>query len=203
MRTPATAYRTACVDQPSEATDLMPAMTGMTVPRASTELSQSNRAERAPRDSGRRNGALTRSRSMTGRLMRNTEPHQKCSSSTPLMIGPTVTPAVRATDQIATALVRSASSWKRLRISARVDGIRVAPAIPSTARAAMSISADLRVRREEGRRAERDGADEQQPTPADPVADRAHREEQPGEDEPVDVEDPQLLRRRWAAGPGR
>ena len=79
---------------------------------------------------------------MAGRLMRNTEPHQKCSSSTPLMIGPTVTPAVRAADQIATALVRSASSWKRLRISASVDGISVAPAIPSTARAAMSISAD-------------------------------------------------------------
>ena len=51
----------------------------------------------------------------------------------------------------------------------------------------------LRISREERRRAERHRADEQQPAAADPVADRAHREEQAGEDEPVDVEDPQLL----------
>ena len=133
---------------------------------------------------------------MTGRLMRNTEPHQKCSSSTPLMIGPTVTPAVRATDQIATALVRSASAWKRLRISARVDGIRVAPAIPSTARAAMSISADCAYAARRDAALNATAPIEQQPTPADPVAERAHRQEQPGEDEPVDVEDPQLLGRR-------
>ena len=53
-----------------------------------------------------------------------------------------VTPPVSAADQIATALVRSASSWNRLRMRARVEGMRVAPATPSTARAAMSISAD-------------------------------------------------------------
>ncbi len=58
------------------------------------------------------------------------------------MIGPTVMPPVKAADQIATALVRSASCGKRLRISARVDGISVAPPMPRTARAAMSISAD-------------------------------------------------------------
>ena len=79
---------------------------------------------------------------MTGMLTRNTEPHQKCSSSTPLMIGPTITPAVRTADQMATALVRSASSTNTVRTSARVEGINVAPATPSSARAAMSISAD-------------------------------------------------------------
>ena len=137
---------------------------------------------------------MARSRTMAGRLMRNTEPHQKCSSSTPLMIGPTVTPAVRAADQIATALVRSTSSWNRLRMRARVDGIRVAPAIPSTARAAMSISADCAYA------ASSDAAlnatapmssSRRRPmrSPTEPIV------EQAGEHEPVDVEDPRLLRR--------
>ena len=80
-----------------------------------------------------------------------------------------------------------------LRISASVDGIRVAPAMPSSARAAISSLGAVRVGGEHRGRAERGGADQQQPAAADPVAERAHRDQQAGEDEAVDVEDPQLL----------
>jgi hypothetical protein len=43
--------------------------------------------------------------------------------------------------QIPIATVRWPSSWNMLRISDRVEGAIVAPAIPSSARAAISISA--------------------------------------------------------------
>ncbi len=43
--------------------------------------------------------------------------------------------------QIPIAKVRWPASWNMLRISDRVDGISVAPATPSTARVAISISA--------------------------------------------------------------
>ena len=39
------------------------------------------------------------------------------------------------------ATVRCCGSWNMLRISDRVDGARVAPAMPSSARVAISISA--------------------------------------------------------------
>ncbi len=78
---------------------------------------------------------------MAGTLMRKTEPHQKWFSITPLSTEPRAMPPVMAPDQMATACPRCLSSWKRLRTRASVEGIRVAPPMPSRTRAAMSISA--------------------------------------------------------------
>lgn len=83
----------------------------------------------------------TRTRTaITGRLIRKTEPHQKCSSRKPPTTGPTAVPAEAVAPQMPMARLRSRGSWKRLRIRASVAGIRVAPATPSSARATISIS---------------------------------------------------------------
>jgi hypothetical protein len=47
---------------------------------------------------------------------------------------------------------------------------------------------------EHGRAAERGGPDQQEPAAADPVAERAHRDQRARHHEPVDVDDPQQLR---------
>ena len=72
---------------------------------------------------------------------RNTEPHQKCASSTPLSTGPRPTPAVITPVQVPIAWPRWRLSWNRVRIIDMVDGINVAPAMPSRARAAISSPA--------------------------------------------------------------
>lgn len=79
---------------------------------------------------------------MTGTLMRNTEPHQKCSSSHPPTSGPSAAPPVAPADQIAIARVRWRASRNMPRMSDRVEGMRVAPATPSRARAAISTSGE-------------------------------------------------------------
>ncbi len=71
-------------------------------------------------------------------FIRNTEPHQKRSSSAPPTTGPSAAPAVAAAPQMPIAVARSRSSGKRPRISDRVDGMIVAPATPSSARARIS-----------------------------------------------------------------
>lgn len=81
------------------------------------------------------------SRTIAGTPSRKTEPHQKCSSSTPPTIGPTIAPTVKQPAQMPIASERWRLSVNRLLISASVDGASVAPAIPSSARAAMSMSA--------------------------------------------------------------
>ena len=50
-------------------------------------------------------------------------------------------PPVMTPDQMPIAFARWPGSREHVRISAIVDGIRVAPPMPSTARAAISISA--------------------------------------------------------------
>jgi len=91
------------------------------------------------------------------------------------------------------ATVRCSGSRNRVRISARVEGARVAPATPSSARAAISISALVEnaasIDATEGGR-----TDQQQPATADQIAHRPHREQKPGDHEPVEVDDPQQLR---------
>ena len=62
-----------------------------------------------------------------------------------------------------------------LRISDSVDGASVAPATPSSARVAISISALVEKAASTEASAEHGGADQQQPPAADPVAERAHR----------------------------
>ncbi len=77
---------------------------------------------------------------MIGMLSRNTEPHQKCAKSAPPTSGPIALPASRLVIHAEIAIVRCCASRNMLRINDRVDGIRVAPAMPSSARAAISIS---------------------------------------------------------------
>ena len=77
---------------------------------------------------------------MTGRAIRKTEPHQKCSRSTPPTTGPMALPAENAEIQIAMALARCPGCLNMLKMSERVEGAIVAPAMPSSARLAMSIS---------------------------------------------------------------
>ena len=125
--------------------------------------------------------------------MRNTEPHQKCSSRTPPTIGPMALPAENAEIQTATARERWPGSWNMLKMSDRVDGARVAPAMPRAARLAMSISGVVENAASDRQRAERRRADEQQLAPADAVAERAHGHEEAGDHEPVDVDDPEQL----------
>ena len=74
---------------------------------------------------------------MTGTLMRKTLPHQKCSSSTPPTRGPRAVPPELPADQTAMAVVRWREPGKMLRMRERVEGMIVAPLIPSRARATM------------------------------------------------------------------
>ena len=73
--------------------------------------------------------------------MRNAEPHQKCSSSNPPASGPMAAPAEKLAPHTPTATVRWRGSRNMLRINDRVEGAGVAPAMPSKARVAISISA--------------------------------------------------------------
>lgn len=73
-----------------------------------------------------------------GTLTKKTEPHQKCSSSQPPVMGPRATarPAVPA--QMPMALARSDGSLKTLVRMARVAGNTSAAAMPMATRAPMS-----------------------------------------------------------------
>ncbi len=92
------------------------------------------------RDSGSSLMPTTTRITITGRLIRKTEPHQKWPSRKPPTTGPTAAPAEAMAPQMPTARLRSLGSWKMLRIRARVDGISVAPAMPSRARATIISS---------------------------------------------------------------
>ena len=78
---------------------------------------------------------------MTGTFSRNTEPHQNSSSSAPPRSGPAAAPADRLAAHTPMAVRRWPGSANMVRISDRVEGISVAPATPSRARAAISIGA--------------------------------------------------------------
>ena len=93
--------------------------------------------------------------------------------------------------QIPIATVRCWSSSNMLRISDSVDGASVA-AIPSRAREAISISGlDENAATTDAPRTRR--ADQEQSAAADPVAQRAHRDQKAGDEEAVDVHDPEQL----------
>ncbi|BFO15590.1 hypothetical protein SHKM778_19780 [Streptomyces sp. KM77-8] len=74
-------------------------------------------------------------------MTRKTEPHQKCSTRTPLITEPSAIPAVITPDHSPMAFARWAGSVNIVRTRAIVDGIRVAPPMPRTARAAIRVSA--------------------------------------------------------------
>ena len=116
-------------------------MTASTAANDSAALTRSSRPASGSRYSGSVIGPSTTTRSITGTASKNTEPHQNHSSSTPPSNGPTAPPAEKLEIHTPTASVRCRGSANMLRISDRVDGASVAPATPSTARAAISCSA--------------------------------------------------------------
>src|SRR6266576_1141758 len=120
---------------------------------ASPALSTSGLPALGSRYSGRRNGPTASNRIMTGTLIKNTAPHQKYSRIAPPSSGPIAPPSEKAMIQILIAVLRSRASRNMLRISESVDGARVAPAIPRSARETISIAA-LRESRGEARHRE-------------------------------------------------
>ena len=76
---------------------------------------------------------------MIGRLTRNTEPHQKCSSSRPEASGPIAAPLPEMPAQMAIALARSRAGNTLVRIDS-VDGMTNAAPMPMIARATMSMA---------------------------------------------------------------
>jgi hypothetical protein len=80
---------------------------------------------------------------MTGTATRNTEPQGKNWSIRPPTSGPMAPPTEKLAIQTPIANWRSAGSWNMFRISDRVDGARVAPAIPSSARIRISMVASV------------------------------------------------------------
>ena len=76
-----------------------------------------------------------------GTLMRNTDPHQKCSSSTPPTTGPSAAPPEATEAHTPMATARSRSSAKVSRRMDRVAGIIMAAPTASSARAAIRMAA--------------------------------------------------------------
>ncbi len=70
------------------------------------------------------------------------EPHQKCSSRTPPVIGPSPMPSADTPAHTPIALPRSLGSVKTLVMIDSVDGMMNAPPMPMSARVAISALAD-------------------------------------------------------------
>ena len=90
-------------------------------------------------DFGTSTQPATSAAAMIGRLTRNTEPHQKCSSRKPDVIGPIAAPPPEMPAQIAIALARSRPGNTLVRIDS-VDGITKAAPAPITARAKINMA---------------------------------------------------------------
>ena len=111
----------------------------------------------------------------------------------PPTTGPRAAPAEKPAAHTAIARRRWSRLAKMLRRSDSVEGISIAPNTPMAARAAISHSALGAKAASAETEAEAGGADEQHPSPAEPVAEHAHRHEQAREHERVGVDDPELL----------
>ena len=116
-------------------------MAGTIARNDSTALRRSNGPGSGSFDSGNISGPTTRSASVTGRAVRNTDPYQKCSSRNPPTMGPSAPPRANIVVHTAMAVIRSWSSVKMLRMIDIVEGSSVAPATPSSAREAINIGA--------------------------------------------------------------
>jgi hypothetical protein len=118
----------------------------MTESTAATEraaLTRSSRPARGSRNSGSSSGPSTSSSAITGTASRNTDPHQNHSKSRPPSSGPIAPPTEKLVIHTEMATVRCRPSGNMVRISDRVAGATVAPAIPSSPRAPISIGAVL------------------------------------------------------------
>ena len=118
-------------------------MTASTPTSESAALTRSRRPAPGSRYSGNSAGPSSSRASIAGTAIRNTDPHQKRSSSAPPSTGPTAVPAENTAAHTPMARPRCLGSTNMCRIRARVEGSRVAPATPSRARVAMSIPALL------------------------------------------------------------
>ncbi|MNS65769.1 hypothetical protein D3C72_989500 [compost metagenome] len=105
------------------------------------EATRSQGRSRLPSLAGMYRQASGKAISTIGTLTRNTEPHQKCSSSAPPSTGPKAAPPEATEAQMPMARARSFSSQKLSRISDSVAGIIMAAPTPSSARAAISMPA--------------------------------------------------------------
>src|SRR5262245_16036145 len=145
------------------------------------------------RYSGRSRGP-TRSRiAITGSAGRNTEPHQKRSKSSPPISGPIAAPAEKLVIHTPMANVRCRGSSNMLRIRDRVEGARVAPATPSSARAPMSISALVEKAATTEARPEAGGPDRSRGRGPDGAADVPNVERNPAAKKPLNVNNPRRL----------
>ena len=77
-----------------------------------------------------------------GTLTKNTEPHQKCSSSQPPVIGPAATAIPATALQMPIAFARSLGSRNMLVMIASVAGKISAAPMPIRARPTISVSAE-------------------------------------------------------------
>ena len=102
-------------------------------------------------------------------------------------------PPMKQASQMLMAWPICSGRWNMCRIIDIVDGMIVAPATPSRARDRISISALCENAASTDTAPKAVPPDEQQAAGADPVGQPAHRDQHPGEQERVDVEDPQLL----------
>jgi hypothetical protein len=93
------------------------------------------------RDSGTSTATSVTPATTMGTLIRKTEPHQKCSSSTPPSTGPIATARPTAPAQTPMARGRSRGS-KTLAMIERVAGMTAAAPRPISARAAISWSGE-------------------------------------------------------------
>ena len=133
---------------------------------------------------------------MIGMFTRNTDPHQKCSSSRPDAIGPSAAPDPAMPAHRAIALARSRVGKTLVRIDS-VDGMTNAAPTPMIARATMSIPGVSDEGAEDRAGGEHDEARLQGALAAEAVAEGGGREQQAGEDQAVGVDDPLHLRCCW------
>jgi len=130
---------TASTEIPFWASSFMPNTTVSTATSSRAALAGSSRPASGARYSGSTRGPSSSSSAITGTASRNTEPHQKRSSSTPPSSGPTAPPAEKLVIHTPMAVERCLGSANMLKINDSVDGASVAPATPSSARQAISI----------------------------------------------------------------
>src|ERR1017187_8545899 len=98
-RPPAPTPSTSPEDQPCTGASMMAQSTSPSPTIDSTEPPESNRLASGSLESGTSGTAKSTPNRATGTLIKNTEPHQKCASSSPPTIGPSATPAPLVADQ--------------------------------------------------------------------------------------------------------
>ena len=191
---PTTIAATGNAPTPSWAICLSPKTRASTATSDMNALTRSSRPAFGSRYSGKTIGPRTSNRPMTGNAIRKTEPHQKYSRRTPPTIGPMALPAEKAEIQIGDR------SCPLTRVLEHVEDERQGRGGDRRAGDPEQRTADdqhLRAERDGGQdrdQAERGGTDQEQLATSDAIAERAHRHQEPGDREPVDVDDPQELR---------